>query len=192
MDSTDHELLARIAEKDTSAFDTFYARHSAQVFGLLVRILGNRAEAEDVLQEAFWQVWQQAHRYDQTRGCPAVWIAVVARTRGLDRLRQRRRASASTASTVTTNGTDYTFTLCSSTDPTLPVERDETAQRLRRALDQVPSEQRQLIHLAFYDGLTHQQLAEHLELPLGTVKTRIRLGMQRLRILLGDSEFSSS
>jgi RNA polymerase sigma-70 factor, ECF subfamily len=128
-----------------------------------------------VLQETFLQVWRQAARFDPTRASPFGWVVMMARSRAVDRLRQK-------VASPTSEPFDR---------PVLPeaesaFERDETAARIRRALALLPAEQRAAIDLAFYGGLTYEQVADRQAIPLGTAKTRIRLGMHRLRRLLGD------
>ena len=169
MPATDAELLARVAGRDAGAFAAFYDRHAARVFGLVLQLLRNRPDAEDVLQETFLQVWTAAGRYDPGRGCGGVWVLMLARSRALDRLRRRQREVLPPV--PPTDGPDPAH---------LPELRDEAA-RLDAALGNLPPEQREPIALAFYRGMTHDQIARHLAVPLGTVKTRIRIGLGRLR-----------
>ncbi|HEY0782110.1 MAG TPA: sigma-70 family RNA polymerase sigma factor [Thermoanaerobaculia bacterium] len=174
----DLNLLTRIGSGDRDAFASFFDRHSPSALGLLFRIRGGRAEAEEVLQEVFLQVWKQADRYEPGRSTPRGWLLMLARSRALDRLRRRdarrrreEEAAAEQASTlklVRPIGTDR-------------LEEIERKDRVTSALDQLSAEQRRCIELAFYEGLTHTQIAERLEAPLGTVKSRILLGMNKLR-----------
>lgn len=170
MPATDSDLLDRIAGRDREAFAAFYDRFAPRAFGLILRVIRNRTDAEDVLQEAFLQVWNQADRFDPLRSAPDAWVLMIARSRAVDRLRKR--------STVTTNEVPDPAT---EADPGAGLERAEDAGRLTGALGHLPPEQREPIRLAFFQGLTHEQIAAHLSIPLGTVKTRIRLGMIRLR-----------
>jgi RNA polymerase sigma-70 factor, ECF subfamily len=175
MHVSDTELLGGVAAGDRAAFAAFYDRHSAAVFGLLVKMLPQRGDAEDVLQETFLQVWRQAARFDPARASPFGWVVMMARSRAVDRLRQK-------VASPTSEPFDR---------PVLPeaesaFERDEAAARIRRALALLPAEQRAAIDLAFYGGLTYEEVADRQAIPLGTAKTRIRLGMHRLRRLLGD------
>jgi RNA polymerase sigma-70 factor (ECF subfamily) len=175
MQISDTELLTRVAAGDPGAFAVFYDRHSAAVFGLLIKLLPQRGDAEDVLQESFLQVWRQASRFDPERSSPFGWVIMMARSRAVDRLRQK-------AASPTSELPDR---------PVLPeaeltFERDEDASRIRRALDLLPAEQRTAIDLAFYGGLTYEEVAARQAIPLGTAKTRIRSGMHRLRRLLAD------
>ncbi len=174
---SDELLVARMAAGDRDSFADFYDRHSARVLGLLVRILNDRAAAEDVLQEAFWQAWSRAGQFDPTRATAAVWISLIARSRALDLLRRKPRAAlvAETFDSPTP-------------DDTLQVDAQEQRSRARQALEQLPHEQRHVIQLAFFSGLTHEQIAAREKQPLGTVKTRIRLGMKRLRDILEPAQ----
>ena len=176
MDRSNQELLTCMASGDVTAFTEFFDRHSPRVFSLLCKWLGQRGDAEDVLQETFWQVWTRAGQYDAARSLPEVWLVLIARSRALDYLRRHRNgAAASLAQEPATLN-----------DPGSDLERDESLRQLRTALADLPEEQRTAINLAFYGGLTHEQVARCQAVPLGTVKTRIRLGMKKLRSLLGD------
>jgi RNA polymerase sigma-70 factor (ECF subfamily) len=159
---------------DQSAFAEFYDRHARCIFGLLTRLLRPRCEAEDALQETFWQVWRRADDYDPTRGSARLWLIMIARSRAMDRLRRlQRERPASCAAEFETDA--------AASDN---AERGEAVRLARRALASLPSEQSGAISLAFYSGLSHGQIAKVQGVPLGTVKTRIRLGMRRLRELL--------
>ncbi len=178
VETTDQQLLARIACGDRAAFGAFYDRHAADVLGLLVKLLRIHVEAEDVLQEAFWQVWCQAGRYDSGRSSPRVWLILIARSRAMDRMRKRRREPGGAPEGEPT-------TLVDAADE---IQRGESTQLARDALARLPAEQGGAISLAFFGGLTHEQIAQVQGVPLGTVKTRIRLGMKRLREELVSSE----
>jgi RNA polymerase sigma-70 factor (ECF subfamily) len=170
---TDPELLARIAARDRAAFATFYDRYAARAFGLVLQLLQNRADAEDVLQDVFLQVWVQAGRFDPARASAEGWVLLLARSRAIDRLRRIRPAAGRPLpEPAAPNAGD-------------PAEAKEEAGRATAALDRLPAEQRVPIRLAFFAGLTHDQIARRLNVPLGTVKTRIRLGMIRLRERVG-------
>jgi RNA polymerase sigma-70 factor (ECF subfamily) len=175
---SDAELIARIARGDRQAFAEFYDRHAPRLLGLLRHWLGSRADAEDVLQESFWQVWRNAGTYDAARAAPDVWLLVMARSRALDF--QRRRPAAEHEGS---SGKQCT-TECS--EPWLAMAADELNQRVRRAVDTLPEQQRSAVCLAFYCGLTHDQIARQQAIPLGTAKTRIKLGIRRLRAMLDE------
>lgn len=170
MTLSDYDLLGRTAARDRAAFSALYDRYAPRAFGLILRIIRNRTDAEDVLQETFLQVWNQAARFDPNRSAPDVWLLLIARSRAVDRLRKRRLTTKEELPDPATH-----------TEPDTGLIRQEDAAKLHTALEQLPHEQRELIRRAFYCGLTHEQIAIELNLPLGTVKTRIRLGMMRLR-----------
>ena len=179
MEVADATLMAQITAGDKEAFARFYDRHAARTFGLLVKFLGRGKEAEDVLQETFWQVWNTADRYDPARGNPTAWLVLLARSRALDQLRRNSRrpvgSSDLTEIVDVPNG-------C----PKDSMELAELAQQARGAINQLPPEQRLAIQRAFFGGFTHVQIAEQEGLPLGTVKTRIRMGMCKLRDILRE------
>lgn len=170
MTATDSEILGRVAEQDRSAFEDFYDRYCGRVFGFLLHILRNRTEAEDVLQEAFWQVWRQAERFDSARASAEAWVLMIARSRAVDRLRRRRETVTDTIPELPTDS-----------QPEINLFRQDDAVQVTAALAVLPHDQREPIRLAFFEGMTHDQIARHLKIPLGTVKTRIRLGFLRLR-----------
>lgn len=172
MPVSDAELLSRIAAREPAAFTSFYDRHSPRAFGLILQIVRNRPDAEDVLQETFLQVWTAAERYDPHRACAEAWVLMLARSRALDRLRRRRAA---------VGAEEIPDAADPGPDPTAAPELKDEADRLDRVLGTLPPDQQQPIVLAFYRGMTHEQIARHLSVPLGTVKTRIRLGLTRLR-----------
>lgn len=176
MQCSDQQLVSRIASGDRAAFAEFYDRHAPAVLGLLLRLLGQRADADDVLQEAFLEVWRRAPQYDGARATPLGWLTLIARSRAVDHLRRRRPPNAPAPEAA-----DVMLA-----DPADGLERREAAGCVRAALKQLPTEQRSAIGLAFFAGLTHEQVAQRLGVPLGTAKTRIRLGIQRLRALLDE------
>jgi RNA polymerase sigma-70 factor (ECF subfamily) len=163
-------LLVRLTSGDTLALGEVYDRYAGLVNGLALRILRDRAEAEDVVQEVFVQIWRQAGRFDPARGTPEAWICTMARTRALDRLRRRasRREEPSESAPGATEA-----------------PRTEQALAVRKALDSLSPDQRRALELAYYEGLTQTEIAARLEEPLGTIKTRIRTAMIRLRDVLG-------
>jgi RNA polymerase sigma-70 factor, ECF subfamily len=171
----DLQLMSRVADQDGAAFTRLFELHAPVALGLLSRILGRRMEAEEVLQEVFLQVWTQADRYDAGRSSPRGWILMLARSRALDRLRRRdasqRREEAAGE-------------MMDEAVPPIGTERLEVLERRRKvtsALGMLSTDQRRCIELAFFEGLSHTQIAERLEAPLGTVKSRILLGMNKLR-----------
>lgn len=176
MDSSDQDLLRRMASGDGQALATFYDRHAARTLGLLLRLLPDRAAAEDILQSTFFEVWSRASQYDASRSAPLSWLLLIARSRAIDHSRKRGRTVALHEAPEPMSDDEISQSL----------ERSEVSQKVHEALGQIPPQQRQVLLLAFFGGLTHEQIAHHLALPIGTVKSRIRLGMHRLRDLLGE------
>jgi RNA polymerase sigma-70 factor (ECF subfamily) len=170
--ATAASLIRRLRSGDHKALGEFYDQYAGLVNGLAIRILRDPAEAEDTVQEVFVQVWKQAARFDPSRGTPQAWLCTMARTRALDRLRKRtsRREEPEEAAPAAN-----------------PAPRNEEALAVRRALDGLPQDQRRALELAYYEGLTQSEIAERLAEPLGTVKTRIRTAMIRLRGVLGPT-----
>jgi RNA polymerase sigma-70 factor (ECF subfamily) len=178
----DSYLVGRISGGDRQAFARFFDLHSPAVLGLLFRILGRRGEAEEVLQEVFLQVWQQADRYEPGRSTARGWLLMLARSRALDKLRRveaRSRREHEAAS-------DATYPRVAAPVGTEKLETAERRDRIAAALNLLSAEQRKCIELAFFEGLTHTQIAERLAAPLGTVKSRILLGMNKLRHALSS------
>lgn len=177
------QLIAQTAQGDQSALATLYDRTSPQVFGLVLKILNNREAAEEVTLDVYTQVWRQAHTYDQTRGTPGGWLMALARTRAIDRF----RAGAAERGRIESLDAVEFF----ASDGETP-EQDLAGQERRRYVQQVltrlTAEQRQAIALAYFYGLSQSEIADKLQLPLGTVKTRMRLGMIKLREALAPYE----
>jgi len=172
----DQATLGRIARGDQSAFADLYDRHARLVYSLALRILQERADAEDVVQEVFAQVWDQAGRYDASRGSVAAWMLMLARSRAIDRLRARRARPESAAAA---DDPESVVDVAAAQDLAL-LSAEQTA-RLQRALAELPEAQRTALELAYYEGLTHAEVAARLAQPLGTVKTRIRQAVIKLR-----------
>ena len=177
--AADVRLIERIVGRDQSALAELYDRHCRLLFTLILRILRDRGEAEDVLQEVFVRVWDSADRYDQALGAPAAWLARISRNRAIDRLRARAvRADLSVATPDTALPAPD---LAPSGDPEGLAVTGEQRRAIAAALGTLPDNQRALIESAFFEGYTQSELAERFDLPLGTVKTRIRTGMQTLK-----------
>ncbi len=176
-DLTDISLLQRIGAHDTSALAELYDRHCRLLFGLILRIVRDRAEAEEILQEVFVRVWTRAETYDVGLGGPLPWIVRVARHLAIDRLRARQSRGAIDAPGSVV-GAEPAANIQSADGAVLTAERQGA---LADALAGLPEEQRQLIEAAFFEGYTHSELARRFGLPLGTVKTRIRAGMIAMR-----------
>ena len=159
-----------------------YDRHARPIYSLALRILGDATEAEDIVQEVFSQAWKQAARYSASRGAVAAWLMTLARSRAIDRLRAKRArpgeiSDERAAGLLVDAGPPADSLVLSS----------EQVARVRAALDELPLLQRAAIELAYYEGLTHAEIADRLEQPLGTVKTRIRLAMLKLRDVLAGT-----
>ena len=176
-DAEDAELLRAVARGDEAAFARVYDRYGAILLGLMLRILRSRPEAEDVLQEVFLQVWQQARSFDPARGRAFTWLATLARSRAIDRLRAvdsreraaQRAAEDGQAPAAETEGWAEEEAI-----------RAERAEAVRAALAELPEEQRQVLVLAYLDGMSQSEIAAAKNQPLGTVKTRTRTGLKRL------------
>jgi RNA polymerase sigma-70 factor, ECF subfamily len=172
----DQAALGRMAQGDHSALAELYDRNARLVFSLALRILQNRADAEDVVQEVFAQVWTQAGRYDITRGAVAAWMLTMARSRAIDRLRSRNSRPETPSETRIVEDLPDT-----APRQDLDLLSAEQVEILQRALNELPNAQRMALELAYYEGLTHAEIAERLSEPLGTVKTRIRQAVIKLR-----------
>lgn len=184
--SDDIRLIDRIARRDQQALAQLYDRYCRLLFTLILRILRDRGEAEDVLQEVFVRVWDRADRYDPALGVPAAWLARISRNRAIDRLRSRT-VRADVQVPASENPSPVTLSGPAS-DPEGLAVAGQQRQAIRTALEGLPDNQRALIESAFFEGYTQSELAERFNLPLGTVKTRIRTGMQALRAALESFE----
>lgn len=180
----DTALMEAIARGDVDSFESLYDRHGAVVFATCLRILRDRAEAEEVLEEVFWEIWARRDRYDRARSAPFSYLMTLARSRALDRLRFRKRREgvwlelheADRNALATTRG-----------DGSNPFENTSSLQRriaIDRALEELPSSHRRAVEMNFFEGLSHREIADQLGDPLGTVKTHIRQGLLTLRKVL--------
>jgi RNA polymerase sigma-70 factor (ECF subfamily) len=176
---TDKGLLQAIARKDDVALAALYDRYRLILFGLLMRILNSREEAEDVLQEVFLQVWRRAADFDEKRGRPFTWLVTLTRSRAIDRLRQLHSRERFVSS-------DSEFFVDSVLDPAQDAVRSEQRDLVAGALAELSEDQRRTLTLAYFEGLTQTEIAARLSSPLGTVKTRMRSGMIKLRELLSQ------
>ncbi len=173
-------LLARIAQGDREAFSHFYDAFAGLALGLIRRVLRDSTACEEVLQEVFWQIWQEAARYDPRRGSPEAWVVMRAKTRAIDRLRAIRRREKTFVAPVD----DAIAASASDAPAENPGVAAERRGLVRSALAGLPEPQRRVVELAFFEGLTQSEIAHRLGEPLGTVKTRARLGLERLRSLM--------
>ena len=175
---TGAELIRRMAEGDRDAFRQIYDRHAREIYPLILKVVRDPADAADVLQEVFWEAWQTAASYDPVRGTAEAWLFMRARTLAIDRLRSVRRRNG-------TFGAPLDEGLATAPEPGAP-ERAEQPE-IVGPLERLPDAQREVLALAYYAGLTQTEIAQRLEQPLGTVKTRIRQAVERLREVLGTS-----
>jgi len=177
--AADISLLDRITRRDQVALAELYDRHGRLLFSLILRILRDRGAAEDVLQEVFVRVWDRADSYNPSIGTPAAWLVRISRNCAIDRLRARTVRAGVNGQELERPG--QTADTAPETNPEHVAASAEERRVIADALAALPPEQRQLIESAFYEGFTQSELAERFDLPLGTVKTRIRTGMQALR-----------
>lgn len=173
----DVELLGQIAAGDRGAFAEFYDRHSMLMFSVATRILNDPGEAEDVLQEAFVQIWEKAKKFDPKLGKASSWAAILARNKAIDRIRasQRRTRLAQEA------GPELAFAAETKEAANEAVHGGEKARLIQSAIGELPADQRRAIEMAYFSGLTHVEIAEKTQEPLGTIKARIRRGLLKLR-----------
>lgn len=173
---TDGDLLSRLYTRDVAAFEQLYDRHAGYVCGLARRMLGKAEEAEEVTQDVFWQLWKGRIRYDPERGRFTTWLFAIARSRCLDRLRSHGARPAGEPLPG--------YSPPAPENPEQDVYAAERRQQVKTALGGLPAEQRRAIEMCFYQGLSHREIARSLNEPLGTVKSRIRMGMDKLKLSL--------
>lgn len=172
------DLIRRIRAHDQQAFGLLYDCLAPLVNAVILHMLGDPAETEEVLMETFWQVWNEAASYDPLRGTVAGWVIMLARSRTLDRLRLRRRQGTQSASY---QAAQQRVLASPPSTPEATALQGERARAITAALAALPEEQRLPLELAYYRGLSHREIAQHLAQPLGTIKTRMRSGLMRLR-----------
>ena len=171
-----------VHDGDARAFEVIFDRHADASFSLAYRMCGRRSTAEDIVQEAFISVWRNGARYDRARGSVRSWVLGVVHNRAIDAF---RRETVRTSRDVSDDGITQRMAAPERTEA--EVERRDEARHVRDALGELPADQRQVIELAYFGGFTHSQIAEMLKLPAGTVKGRMRLGLTKMRIALGDA-----
>ncbi len=177
---SDEELMAAIALGDEAALQSLYQRHSPAVFALCLRILDDRRDAEEVLLEVFFEIWDRADRYQPTRGAVRTYVVMLARSRAIDRVRKaRRRQAAAEASQPVLSM--WSGERLRGDTPSRRVTDDEQRRLLVHGLNGLDEVQREVLELAFFEGLSHREIAARLETPLGTIKTRIRRALRELR-----------
>ncbi len=174
------ELMARVARGDQTAFAQIYDSTSRSVFGIVLRVLRDRAQAEEVTQEVYVEAWRHASRFDAGRGSASSWLNTIAHRKAVDRVRSAERSAARDQRHY-----EFETTLPEPDVSDVVVARDD-GRRVRDALQLLPEAQRTALELAYFDGRSQREVAEYLKVPLGTVKTRIRDAMKKLRNHLGE------
>jgi RNA polymerase sigma-70 factor (ECF subfamily) len=183
----DEDLMQLVQRKDASAFQVVYERHSGAAFSLAYRMVGRGNVAEDVVQEAFLSLWRSGARYERTRGSVRTWVLGIVHHRAIDQL---RRSSVHDKRRASDEGLEERVESRERTDN--EVARREEAATIRSAMDALPAEQSHVIELAYFGGFTHTEIAEILGAPVGTVKGRMRLGLEKLRNSLRMLEMPST
>jgi RNA polymerase sigma-70 factor (ECF subfamily) len=178
----DSELLVRVGAGDEAAFAQLYDRFAPGLYSLILKMVRDEKEAEDVLQEGFTHVWRRATTYDPKRSSAFTWAVMVFRHKAIDRLRSRQRRERLTERA---GGDPLQAPDTDTRSAEAPAMHEEVAM-VRLALDQIPADQKQAVELAFFGGLTHEEIAVRLGTPLGTIKARIRRGLLRLRDFLKE------
>src|SRR5215218_6927677 len=173
----DVALIRRMVDADETALGALYDRWVRSLYSLVLHLLKDPDEAEDVVEETFWQAWRKADSYEPSRGAVSTWLLTIGRRKALDRLRARKRNREDPIES------DRTFDdiASSSPDPSSEAEGSELREHIRAALNELPHEQREVLELAYFGGLSQSEIADATAQPLGTVKTRMRLAMQKLR-----------
>jgi RNA polymerase sigma-70 factor, ECF subfamily len=177
----DEEVMQLVAEGNPRAFELIYDRHGGAAFSLAYRMVGNRVTAEDTTQEAFLSIWRSRLRYDASRGSVRTWVLGIVHNRAIDAL---RRGSVHDRARDTIEGVEERFEASERTD--VEAARREEAAGVRSALHALPDDQRRTIELAYFGGFSHSEIAELLNEPIGTVKGRMRLGLDKLRRRLAE------
>src|SRR5438045_3353986 len=179
VDSESESLVPAVARGDLAAFEALYDRHASTLYALLLRILGNAEDAQEVLQEAFVKVWTSARMFDAVRGSEVAFLISIARSRGIDRLRSRKIRSdrENDAGREISTVSSFVVTQTGADDAIQSQER----KAVRSALTELPEAQRLALELAYFEGLSQSEIAARLGEPLGTIKTRMQLGMKKLR-----------
>ncbi len=179
----DEDLAERLFYHDLKAFETLYDRYVNLVYSIALRIVREPNEAQDLVQEIFTKLWRKPEGYTAQRAKFSTWLSSVARNRAIDEIRSRRRRNRYELRPPA--GVEWDWPSPARDDPALTAETRDQRQFVISMVMQLPADQRQAIEMAYFGGLTQQEIAERLGQPLGTVKTRIRLGMQKLRATLG-------
>jgi RNA polymerase sigma-70 factor (ECF subfamily) len=180
----DHQLLARVSAQEPNALDALYSRYGSAVYSLAMFMLKDTGLAEEATQDIFLNIWLKSGSFKPDRGQPKTWIMSVAHHRVIDLIRSRRRT---TAITVATNSEDLERIPAANLPIDEQVERKLERERIQKSLATLPEAQREVIRMAYFDGYSQSEIAALLNQPLGTVKTRVRLAMQKLRLVLQEN-----
>lgn len=180
--SSDAELMEKLIRRDPGALERLYDRHARAVYSLVLRIAQHAPSAEEIVQDVFLQLWRNAHLYRASRGPLEPWLFTLARNRALDHIRLKREKQRRREETL-----DLQPLASAAPNPEHAVDRQQRAERTRALMQSLPPEQRQAIELAFFEGMTHSEIAQALRQPLGTVKSWIRTGLLRLREALEEA-----
>ena len=181
----DAGLVARMRDRDEAALGALYDRWSGRVRAVALRIVRDVAEAEDVVEDVFWQAWRQADRFDASRGGVGTWLVTLSRSRSLDRLRALKREGTTLSLDDPDGQVPHDALSTGDIDPFAVAEHGERTRRLATALAELNPQQREALELAYWGGLSQTEIAERTQTPLGTIKTRMRLGLIKLRDALG-------
>lgn len=184
---SDEELLTRISRQDLQAYETLYDRHARPLYGLILRMIKDHQLAEELLQEIFWQVWRNAHQY-QGSGVAAAWLFRIARNRCLDELRRQRVRPSRAALDIAEIEEQHNLQSQAGPAESQP-ETVFNRNRIHEALNDIPPDQRICLEWAYFDGYTQREIAEIMNLPIGTVKSRMRIGLEKLERLLRSAGF---
>ncbi len=176
---SDRQLFEAIRNRQTWALAAIYDRYSPQLYGLSLKILKNQTLAQDVIQDVFVNIWKRIDSFDPTRGTPIAWMTILCRNRCIDALRARQGRVKKAG--YLEEYPRESAALTSEDNPLANTDHAQKREQINQALGQLPAEQRELIELAYFQGLTQSEIAEYRDIPLGTVKTRMRLGMMKLR-----------
>lgn len=188
----DRRLLERVVRGDEGAIGVLYDRYSGALYGIAYRIVGERADAEEVVLECFSQAWRDAGRFQFGKGSVVAWLTMICRSRSIDLLRARGRRARLADSAVAADPDQAPGMGRGEQSPDSDVAHSERSARVAAALDTLSPPQRQAIQLAFFEGLSQSEIAERLDEPLGTIKTRVRLAMQKLRDTLRPFFFEAA
>lgn len=175
---TDEALLQLVAQQNLAAYDLLYQRHAQVIYNLLVRIVREPATAEDLMQDVFWQIWENAHQY-RGSGAALAWMMRVARNRALDQLRRQRVRPA-----MIPTDTEEVENIAASSTVEEAVENRMRRAQVQQALNSIPEDQRICLELAYFEGLSQREIAEQTNMAVGTIKSRIRIGLEKVERML--------